>query len=170
MTTVQTAETPAQRYHHLDFELYTLRRIEPGERTEDQLARMRVVAGELREILATPPAGYELPKAATDLMTFVEAHGWMAQAQWTSPEYEGEPYVRVQVARRVGESERELYRGDRWSYQLTWHSRDCAPGKVRRFGSGTAVTPESPNTHDAPSVKAIRAVVEANPAPVVVES
>jgi hypothetical protein len=165
MTETTTELTLVERYRRLDFEHYTLRRVEPDERTADQRARLVAVHHELREILAAPPAGYELPKAATDLLAFAEAHGWMAQAQWTSPEYDGEPYVSVQVARRVTEAERDQYRGDRWSYQLTWHSRDCAAGKVRRFGSGTAITPGSPSTHDAPSVKAIRAVIEANPAP-----
>lgn len=161
----QPAETLSRRYNRLDMELYTLRRIVPEERTSEQKAQMLKLHAELREILATPPAGYSLPKAAADLMAFAEAHGWLSMAQWTSPDYIGDPYVKVQVGRHLTDEEREQYRGTRWLFELTWSSRDCAPGKVRRWRAGLAWTPDNPAAHDSPSVKKIRETIAAHPTP-----
>jgi hypothetical protein len=156
-------ETDVQRYDRLSDEMYTLRRIHPDERTQEQRDRLHVVAKELTDLLSIPPAGYSVPKAAADLMEHAKAHGWAALAQWTALGYDGEPFLRVRVGRRVTSEERKDYRGDCWVYELTWHSRDCAPGKVRRFGQGTAVTPDNPAMGSAPSVKAIREVIAAHP-------
>jgi hypothetical protein len=166
MTVIITPETPSQRYSRIDMALYYLRKIHPSERTEEQREELRSLQASMDELLAAPPAGYTVPKAVTDLLAHAKAHGWLARASWTPPNYEGEPFLRVEVGRLVTDEEREEYRGDRWMYSLTWHSRDCAPGKVKRFGQGTAVTPDDPATHYAPSVKAIRAVIADNPAPV----
>lgn len=122
----------------------------------------------MEEVLSTPPEGYSVPKAVTDLLTHAKAHGWLTAARWTSPTYEGEPFLTVQVGRLVTDEERDDYRGDRWLFSLTWHSRDCAPGKVKRFGQGTAVTPDHPSTHYAPSVKAIRETIATHPVAVAV--
>lgn len=156
-------ETDVQRLDQLDRELHSLRRIHPEERTDEQRERMRAVAKELTELLSIPPAGYSLPKAAEDLMSYAQAHGWSTEALWTALGYDGEPSVRVRVGRQLTGEERDEHRGDRWVYELTWHSRDCAPGKVRRFGQGTAVTPDDPATRGCPSLKAIREVIAAHP-------
>lgn len=164
-------ETSAQRYERLAGEQYQLHRIEPEKRTPEQAARVSAVRSELLEIVATAPDGYCLPKLADDLVTLAQAHGWQTLAQWTPPGYSGEPYVTVQVGRLISPAERESYRGDRWAYKLTWHSRNCPAGKVRLFGQGTAVTPDDPSGRaGAPSVRAIRAVIAAHPAPAAVES
>lgn len=140
-----------------------LRKSEGGP-TEDR-EQLRRVARRIREIVAIPPAGYELPKLAVDLVAHAEAHGWLSLVEWTPPDYEGEPYVSVQVGRQLAEGELPDEPGRKWIYQLTWHSRDCAPGKVRRFRAGLARTPDRPMPHDGPSVKAIRAVIEQHPKP-----
>lgn len=165
MTTA--TETTAQKYDRLASEFGGLRHVHPGERTGEQKARLGALAKELGAILATPPAGYELPKIAVDLMAHAREYGWLTSSQWSAPSYVGEPFVKVEVGRKLDEQEREQRRGDRWLYRLTWHSRDCAPGRVRLFGSGSASTPDygSAEQHDAPSVKAIRAVIAANPGP-----
>ncbi|KUN16472.1 hypothetical protein AQJ23_45180 [Streptomyces antibioticus] len=156
-------ETDVQRYDRLSTEFRSLRRVHPDERTDEQRERMRDVARELTELLSLPPAGYSLPKAAADLMAYAKAHGWSTEALWTALGYGGEPFVNVRVGRLLTGEERDGHRGDRWVYELTWHSRDCAPGKVRRFGQGTAVTPDEPATRGCPSLKAIRAIIAANP-------
>lgn len=158
-------ETLAARYERLSYEFASLRHVRPEERTEEQQGRLVALSGELRAMLATPPNGYELPRLAADLMAHAEAHGWTARVSWTPPGYSREPYTDVEVGLMLDGLEREQHRGDRWYYKLCWHSRDCAPGKVRLFGSGLAQTPDSPRVRDAPSVKAIRAVIEANPGP-----
>lgn len=152
----------AQKYNRLASEYEALRHVHPDDRTAGQAARLPVLARELSAILAVPPAGYALPKLATDLMAHAVGHGWKAAAQWSAPDYDDDPFVRVDVGRRLD----GLERGSHWLYQLTWHSRGCSPGKFRLFGSGLAETPGgSSGWHDAPSVKAIRAVITANPGP-----
>lgn len=158
------AETTVQRYERLSGELHSLKRIHPGERTEEQREEIRALNTQLTEILSVPPAGYSVPKTVSDLVTFAQERGWLTSTLWTEPGYSGEPFLNVEIGRLVPVDERENYRGDRWHYKFTWHSRDCAPGKVRRFGQGLATTPDSPATHAAPSLKALRAVIEANSA------
>jgi hypothetical protein len=159
-------ETSGERYERMSLELSRLKRVVPSERTAEQRDEIRALNSALTEILSTPPAGYAVPKTVSDLLSFAEAHGWRTSALWTAPNYEGEPFLSVQVGRLVPEEEREDYRGDRWVYSFTWHSRDCAPGKVRRFRQGLANTPDNPATHGAPSLKALRDVIAANPAAV----
>lgn len=117
---------------------------------------------------ATPPEGYAVPKIVTDLADYAKVHGWATAVQWYAPEPadDGEPFVTVQVARKAVESDYTGFlRGPYWLYQLTWHSRGCEPGRVRKFGTGLAQTPNHPQWHDAPSVKRIREVIAANPTP-----
>lgn len=135
-----------------------------GTASPEQVQRQREIRTRMRELHAAPPQGYALPKLAADLVAHAEAHGWATLVQWTALGYDGDPFVAVQVGRLVAEADGYLGLGDRWTYKLTWHSRDCDPGKVRLFGSGTAVTPANPGGHYAPSIKAIRAVIEQHPA------
>ncbi|MFK8850437.1 hypothetical protein [Streptomyces sp. Ac-502] len=62
----------------------------------------------------------------------------------------------------------DFYWSGIWLYELTYHSRGCPVGKVKRFGAGRGLTPDkAPGEHPpAPSLKAIRAVISAHPAPV----
>lgn len=164
MTTA--TETLAQECNRLtgeDAELSAAVR-KVGAATPEQTERQREIRTRLRELRAIPPAGYELPKMAADLVAHAEAHGWLSLVQWTPPDYVGDPFVGVQVGRRVTEADGYLGLGNCWKYQLTWSSRDCAPGKVRLWRKGLAETPESPAATDAPSIKAIRAVIEQHPA------
>ncbi|WP_412078981.1 hypothetical protein ACLF6K_37190 [Streptomyces xanthophaeus] len=108
----------------------------------------------LKEILAIAPAGYELPKQAVELIDLAKAHGWISMAQWTPPDWEDEPSVLLHLAGKVGP-------GRAFYYRITWHSRDCAPGALKLWRK-TAETPDQPRRHDAPSIKAIRAVIAAN--------
>lgn len=166
MTTV-TTETLVQEHNRLlgeQAELSAAARRAGGQLDPEGRARYAAISQRLREIRAIPPAGYELPKMAADLVAHAEAHGWLSLVQWTPPDYMGDPFVGVQVGRRVTEADGYLGLGNCWKYQLTWSSRDCAPGKVRLWRKGLAETPANPGTHDAPSVKAIRAVIEQHPA------
>ncbi|WP_405620339.1 hypothetical protein [Streptomyces sp. NBC_00076] len=162
----EVVETPEAESERLELVMSRLRRIHPSERTEEQRQELRDANARLVALYSVPPEGYSTPKAVTDLLSFAESHGWATSATWTALGYAGEPFLNVKVGHLVPEEERENYRGDRWVYSLTWHSRDCAPGKTRRFGQGTAVTPDNPATHGAPSVKAIRDVIAKNPAAV----
>jgi hypothetical protein len=159
-------ETQAQERERLTYEQRELgKTIREGGTAPEARERLRAVTLRLREIAATAPPGYALPKAAADLAAHAEAHGWMALVQWTPPAYSGEPYVSVQVGRLVTEADGYLGLGDRWKFEVSWHSRGCAPGKVRMFGNGHAVTPANPGGGYAPSVKTIRAVIEQHSAP-----
>ncbi|MFI8942688.1 hypothetical protein [Streptomyces syringium] len=111
------------------------------------------------------PDGYSLPEAATALIAHARAYGWLAKAYWTPGDATSSPFVSVEVGRRLTEAEREQHRGPHWLYRLTWHSRGCPPGRLRRFGSGLAATPDSPAPHPAPSVQRIREIITAHPAP-----
>lgn len=168
MTTA--TETLAQEYTRLAHEQAELSAAarKAGAYPEGDRQRFREISRRIREILAVPPEGYALPKLAVDLVAHAEAHGWVSLAQWTAPDYEGEPFVSVQVGRQLRDGEMPGARGDKWVYKLTWHSRDCAAGKVRLFRGSSAVTPDQPAYSDGPSVKAIRAVIEQHPAPEVV--
>jgi hypothetical protein len=167
IVTTATTTTLAQEYERLTYEQRELdKAVHEGAATPEARKRRRAVTQRLREIAATAPPGYALPKAATDLIAHAEAHGWMALVTWTSPGYSGEPSVSVRVGRLVHAADGYVGLGDRWKFERTWHSRGCAPGKVRMFGNGHAVTPANPGGNYAPSVKAIRAVIEQHPAPV----
>lgn len=115
---------------------------------------------------AKPPEGYELPSVAAGLVDFAKAHGWATLVRWTYDHSDPpEPFVHVEVGRKLTDDEAKAYRSNLFHYQLTWHSRDCAPGRLRRFGAGLAKTPDNPQWCDAPSVKRIREVIHASPAP-----
>lgn len=167
MTTDSTAETLEQEYTRLLSHRYQLGK-ELQEAAGDVpavRAALRDATARLREIAAIPPAGYALPKAAAGLMAVAHEHGWTAIAQWTPPGYDGAPFVTVHVGRGLRPGEQPDARGNGWHYQLTWHSRDCAPGRLRLFGRCLAETPEQPCTHDGPSVTRVRAVIQQHPAP-----
>lgn len=157
---MSTLDLPTD-YEALNRLMHTLLR---QDATDESRARLAEVTDRIKQIVAVPPAGYSMPKAAADLLAHAEANGWETLHQWTQPSYTGEPYLSVQLRRNLTAVERADTRGDCWKYKLTWHSRGCTPGRVRLFGSGLAATPDSPAWHDAPSVKGIRAVITAHPA------
>ena len=132
-------------------------------------ARYDQVMDRLRGILAEPPNGYAVPKQASDLLAFAESHGWMTGVQWTPPNWADEVYVRVRVGRRISEAEQEAagLRSDAWLFEITYHERGCPPGQLKKFGSGRARTPDrgAAEEQPAPSLKAIRTVIEQHPAP-----
>lgn len=161
-------ETLAERYARLQDEHYHLRRIHRDQRTPADRTAMANLAEQLAAILATPPAGYTLPAAAQRLIDHATGHGWQALVQWypaPGGDETAEPFVQVCVGRYLTATEQaaEDHRGPRWQYLLTWHSRGCPPGRLRRFGQGLAETPTHPATHDAPSLTAITNVITAHP-------
>ncbi|MEU1074343.1 MULTISPECIES: hypothetical protein [unclassified Streptomyces] len=108
------------------------------------------------------PTGYAMPKAAADLVEHATAYGWKVKSVW-GKDSGGAPFVTVMLGRLLTGPELTMWGGDRWEYRITWHGRGLPVGRLRLFG-GWAVTPESPATHNLPSVKAIREVVMSNPA------
>lgn len=162
-----TAETPAARYTRLYDQHYHYRRIRPEHRTPAHYQAMADLADQIAAILAVPPAGYTLPPAAQRLIDHAHAHGWQGITQWYPPPGQGEdeePLVRVCVGRYCTEAEQaEHHRGAKWQYVLTWHSRDCPPGRLRLFGQGLAETPDHPAVHGAPSIAAITNIITAHP-------
>lgn len=163
-TTTETLTQEYTRLVHEQAELSAAAR-KAGAYSEEGKQRFREMSRRIREVLTVPPQGYGLPKLATELVAHAEAHGWVSLMQWTPPDYEGEPFVTVQVGRQLRDGEMPDARGDKWIYKITWHSRGCVTGRVRLFGGTSAVTPESPAYSGGPSVKAIRAVIERHPAP-----
>lgn len=133
------------------------------DRTPEQDARLTAVTVRLREIVAVPPDGYTVPAAAVQLLAHAEANGWQSLGQWTPPGRD-EPFFSVQVGRVLGPGEMPDARATCWKYSLTWHSRGCPPGRLRLFSAG-ASTPHRPAYHDAPSIRAIRAVIAEHPGP-----
>ncbi len=156
-------ESLDERYDRLDAEYRRLLRVPRHDRTEADCGHLLAVRRELQAIRATPPDGYTLPAAAAGLLAHAHAHGWLGDASWSGSSRE--PFVHVRVGRQLTPAEQEHNLGPHWLYELTWHSRGCTPGKVRLFGQGTAQTPGAPAAHSAPSVKQIREVIAAHPAP-----
>ncbi len=136
-----------------------------GDASPEQKQRHREIQRRLAEIVAVPPEGYALPKIAADLTEFATERGWKTLVQWTEPGYSGEPSVTVEVGRKLTPREAAQHRTDTFHFKLTWHSRDCEPGRVKKFGSGLAKTPDRPQWHDAPSVRKIRETIAAHPEP-----
>ncbi|MGW6789976.1 hypothetical protein [Streptomyces chartreusis] len=139
--------------------------VRTSEPSPEARERHREIQRRLTEIAAIPPDGYALPSLAAGLLEFAKAHGWVTAVQWTPPGYGGEPFVNVEVGRKLGEAEAANHRSDTFHFQLTWHSRDCEPGKLKKFGRILAKTPDNPQWHDAPSVKRVREIIHASPAP-----
>jgi hypothetical protein len=162
---VSTTETPAQTWDRLYAE--RVRLLNLAIRTPDDNSRITDLAHQLRALREQPPPGYTLPAAAASLISHAHTHGWQAGAQWYGlphlDDADVEPRVVVEAGRQATSA--ETSRGTRWQYSLTWHSRNCAPGQLRRFGPGNAHTPDEPWHNDAPSLRAIRAVITAHPAP-----
>lgn len=125
---------------------------------------------------AQSPDGYTLPKTAAHLVAHAERYGWAARAIWVAGYEINEPFVHVDVGRRIGIGEADPVdaadpyapvRGNGWRYRVTWHSRGCPPGKLKLFRQPLASTPWRPHHHDGPSVKAIREVIARHPRPAV---
>ncbi|MEV4440433.1 hypothetical protein AB0K09_15690 [Streptomyces sp. NPDC049577] len=157
-------ESLDERYDRLYAEYRRLLHVPWHDRTEADRERLLAVRRQLQAIRATPPDGYTLPAAAAGLIAHAHTHGWLADASWRDSS-SGEPSVTVQVGRRLTPAEQEHYLGLHWLYRLAWHSRGCTPGGLRLFGQGTAQTPDHPAAHSAPSVRQIREVIAAHPAP-----
>lgn len=121
----------------------------PAERHARDVTLARLKAG----ITDTAPESYALPKPVAALFALAEANGWTTQQAWTPTDDGFTLHLRVSRAANEG-------RG--WQYDLSWF---CAPKVARRTRFGLCTTPDSRDSHDTPSVKAIQAVIAANPVP-----
>lgn len=151
-------------YEQISIEHATLHRL-GAARTPLQQQRYEHLGRRLREILATPPHGYSLPPAAATLVDHARAAGWRAEVCWVPADGLTEVHVRIQVGRRIQPGELDDPPGPMWLYELTWHSRGCPPGRVRRFGRILARTPEQPAVHEVGSVRAVEEAIGRYPAP-----
>jgi hypothetical protein len=162
-----STETPAEQYARLYDQHYRLRRIQPEDRTPADYQAMTALAGQIAAILAQPPAGYTLPATAQRLIDHAHAHGWQGLTQWypaPGQDEDAQRFVQVCVGRYCTPAELAAagyQAARRWQYVLTWHSRDCPPGRLRLFGQGLAETPDRPAVHKAPSITAITAIITA---------
>lgn len=86
--------------------------------------------------------GYELPKAAIELINIAELSDWLVGWQW-SPEELEEDFVRVCVADKDSGEQ----------FQFVWHSRNAGPGRLRLFSKLTQDGSGRP-WRDGPSLKA----------------
>lgn len=124
----------------------------PAEKHVRDATRARLEAG----ITNTAPEGYALPKPVAALFALAEANGWTTAQAWT-PErdyvtrelLDGEFTVNIRVGRPGG-----------WQYDVSYF---VAPGVARRTRFGLCRTPDYRGLHDTPSLKAITAVIRANP-------
>lgn len=121
------------------------------------------------------PAGYELPKLATDLIAHAEANGWRTLVDWqTTDDDDREVFVHVHVGRKIAAGEDEPVhltdphapvRHDRWQYKVCWHSREARAGQVKLFRRTLAQTPWRPAHHDGPPVAGLRLMISSFPDP-----
>ncbi|WP_086559897.1 hypothetical protein [Streptomyces africanus] len=119
----------------------------PAEKYTRDTTLRRLKAG----IVDRAPAGYALPKPVAELFALAEANGWTTAQAWASRD---DGYaLDVRVSRATDE-------GWLWKYDLSYF---VAPGVARRTPFGLSVTPDRRRLHDTPSIKAIRAVITANP-------
>lgn len=102
-------------------------------------------------ITNTAPEGYALPKPVAALFALAEASGWTTAQAW-APRDDG--FV---LNLRVGRPADGMHR---WQYDLSYF---VAPGVARRTRFGLSRTPSRPGLHDTPPIKAITAVIRANP-------
>lgn len=119
----------------------------PAERQVRDRTRRLLEAG----VVFTPPRGYTLPKAAANLLSHAEDHGWTVAQAWTP--YEDGFTLNVRVSRAVDD-------GLGWQFDLSWF---CAPGVARRTRFGLSRSPDRRGLYDTPSVKAIHGVITAHP-------
>jgi len=115
----------------------------PAERHVRDTTRSRLEAG----ITDTAPAGYVLPKPVASLFALAEASGWTTAQAW-APRDDGF-LLNLRVSRAGG-----------WQYAVSYF---VAPGVARRTQFGLCRTPDRRGPHDTPSLKAITAVIRANP-------
>lgn len=121
----------------------------PAERHVRDVTERRLRAG----ITDTAPDGYILPKPVAALFALAEASGWRTHQAW-APHRDGDGFtlnLRVSRAADGGRS---------WQYDLSY---SVAPGVARRTPFGLCHTPDRMAPHDTPSLKAITAVIRANP-------
>lgn len=115
----------------------------PAERNVRDTTVARLRAG----ITDTAPEGYALPKPVAALFVLAEANGWTTQQAWAARD--GGFILNARVSRPGG-----------WQYDLSYF---VAPGVARRTQFGLCTTPDHRGPHDTPSLKAITAVIRANP-------
>jgi hypothetical protein len=115
----------------------------PAEQHVRDATQSRLEAG----ITNTAPEGYVLPKPVAGLFAHAEANGWTTQQAWAPRE--GGFVLNLRVSRPGG-----------WQYDLSYF---VASGVARRTRFGLCTTPDHRGLHDTPSLKAITAVIRANP-------
>ncbi|MGW2213266.1 hypothetical protein [Streptomyces sp. NPDC001781] len=115
----------------------------PAEQYARDTTERRLRAG----ITNKAPADYALPKPVATLFALAQAHGWTTAQAW-APRDDGF-VLNLRVSRPGG-----------WEYDLSYF---LAPGVARRTRFGLCRTPEQQGPHDTPSLKAITAVIRANP-------
>jgi hypothetical protein len=120
-------------------------------------ARIKQLEAELRPPdTSTPPDGYDLPKAAADLLACADEHGWLSLTAW-GERSNGDPLVTIQLLHKaVG--------GRVWKVDHISWIRSGAGTSMKRFGTGRIQTPEYRAWHDAPSLKCLCELIAANPA------
>ncbi|MFJ2780260.1 hypothetical protein [Kitasatospora sp. NPDC087315] len=159
-TTVPSPAAALTEIARLTDELRSLYRL--PARTDEDDQRITDTKLRLRTLAAVPPTGHTLPKPAADLIAHAHTHGWEAYPYWTHGPGIENPFVLVHLAYLLTPAESANYRSDRWTFQYTWHSRGCAPGRMRRFGAGTVCSPGGLHNAPAPSLRTAIAVI-ANP-------
>lgn len=101
------------------------------------------------QLAARRPDGFELPKAAADLIGHAEAHGWKTARAWNLNDED--PGALLQI----------LIVNGSWTFKLSW---SCDPGGAGRMsGAGLARGPRR-DWHDASSLTKIRQIITDNPA------
>ncbi|MBM0201791.1 hypothetical protein JNW90_00810 [Micromonospora sp. STR1s_5] len=109
----------------------------------------------------------EMPRAAAQLLDTARAAGWRLLAV-THHDHDSNdhPYLKVQVAHpnppAHPNASGPCHCCAIWAYEVTWHTRGT--GTYRLFGRVLARVPGQPAPHDGPSIRAIRTLIEANPA------
>lgn len=107
------------------------------------------------------PEEYVIPKAAVRLMEHAEAHGWTVRSAWAA-DTGGSPHFTLALGRLLAGPELAMWRGDRWEYRITWHSRGLPARCMRLFG-GWEITPGHPSASNLPSLTKVQEVISNHP-------
>jgi hypothetical protein len=125
--------------------------------------------GAIRGITSQAPQGWSPPESAERLASFAKAMGWEVNTGWF--EADGQTCLKVELGRvlRPGDSRATTTKGDRWLYRLIWEEipetdRPNLHHSRMRIAVNRALTPNTGQWREGPSIKGIADILARHPA------